>query len=227
MHASHEVQSFIQNEVTRPCKNWVHDVIYNKREVDAVKLRTEKFVLLPDTNAHRRQYKVQCKIPVNSSEDRLMLPKWAEANYKQERVTTCSVWRDTFFHAADTNHRAFNWLAIVSDTAIRSMRDLRGEHIKMLEELHDSCMDVIFKETGIESHKVMCYVNYPPSVYRLHVHFCAPFNFSSAFDAFRMHSLSSIINNLKINPEYYAISELRIPLHANSDMYQALTNCKL
>ena len=226
MHSSQSVQRFVEVEVNRPCKHWVHDVILNKRESESVKLRTDEFVLLPDINAHRRQFKVAYR-PQSWGDQRILLPRWAESTLRQDSWVDAFETNDGVCKYADCQHRIFSWLAIVSDHGIRTMRDLRGEHVGMLERLYDTCMKTILKETGVESHRVMCYVNYPPSVYRLHIHFCAPFSVFSAFDAFRMHSLSSIINNLKINSDYYALSDFRIPVHGNSELYQALVKASV
>jgi m7GpppX diphosphatase len=116
--------------------------------------------------------------------------------------------------------KSFNWLAIVTDPSLRSVRDLRGEHVPMLEQMYEQCIGVIHNEFGVSRQDVMAFANYPPSVYRLHIHFCAPFFLSSAYDAFRMHSLSGIINNLKINGDYYKLSTFYIPVHCGSDLHK-------
>jgi m7GpppX diphosphatase len=118
--------------------------------------------------------------------------------------------------------RRFNWLAIVADPEVRSIRDLRGAHLPMLERMYRQCVQAIQREYRVGWEDVMVFANYPPSVYKLHFHFCAPFFQPTAYDAFRMHSLSAIINNLQVNPEYYALSTFQIPVHTNSDLYRAV-----
>jgi hypothetical protein len=118
--------------------------------------------------------------------------------------------------------RRFNWLAIMADPKIRSIRDLRYEHVEMLEKMYEQCVSAIQKEFKVEFNDVMVFANYPPSVYRLHFHFCVPFFQPTAYDAFRMHSLSSIINNLKIHPMYYQVSTFQIPVHSGSDLCKAI-----
>lgn len=224
MHLSAPVQDFIRQEMGRPSKNWVQDVILNRRESDSVKLRRETFVLLPDINANRRQMRGAFKLQHAAGWHRVGLPRWAGCGESQHcfRELICS---DKLLRSNEPppGTRGFNWLALLTDSSIRSIRDLRGEHVGMLEDLYKQCTNVIKQETGAQDHDIMAYVNYPPSVYRLHVHFGAPFVVSSAFDAFRMHSLSSIINNLKLNPEYYAKSTFRVPVHATSELYRALS----
>ena len=59
---------------------------------------------------------------------------------------------------------AFHWLAVVNDTSLRTIRDLRGEHIPMLVRLYHTCCQKIREETGVSSDQVMAYIHYPPSV---------------------------------------------------------------
>lgn len=213
-------QAYIEQELNKPSKAWVVDVLESKRECESVKLRTADFVLLPDTNASRRQSRPypQCRhasrSPPDESEWPLRplqgLPRWASA--KMGARTPASPPRD----------KNFNWLAIVADPSLRSVRDLRGKHAAMIERLYEECLAVIKKEFGVDKKDVMAFANYPPSVYKLHFHFCAPFFTSSAYDAFRMHPVSAIINNLKVCPDYYKLSTFYIPVHASSDLYRAV-----
>jgi hypothetical protein len=228
VHNSKGVQGYIVQEVLRPSKHWVQDVVLSKRESETVKLRTDDFVLLPDINANKRQYKGGTRINnglmwANNG----LLPRWASSDKRYCYVgnvgnNSC---QDTDQPASPSLHiRHFSWLAIVTDPMIRSIRDLRGSHVSMLEDMHEKCMKVIQDEYGIDKDEVMVYANYPPSVYRLHFHFCAPFMHSGAFDAFRMHSMSSIINNLKINENYYSNSVLQIPVQTSSELHRVLSN---
>ena len=236
LHSSKPVQDYISQEITKPSKGWVHDVLLNKRETENVKLRTDSFVLLPDTNANKRQYRPYARgywgqhNPGN-------LPRWASSDFSKPcgqdmKWPGCSL--DPDAQAADVppskdslacaqHSKAFSWLAILTDPSIRTIRDLRGHHVKMLEDIYDTCVKVIEAEHGIGGDEVMVYANYPPSVYRLHLHFCAPFAYSSAFDAFRIHPLKTIINNLKVDGDYYSSSCLQIPVHASSELHRVLT----
>ena len=304
-HGSRESQAFIQQEIDRPSKVWVQEVVRSDRESEFVKLRTEDFVLLPDLNGHRRQARAFRARPLQLSGGwpARYEPGWkqqvagergqggwdrdwkqpqqaTERDWKQSPPGPCfSSWRDgewgrgqrrdgespppqhrSFYkhsagepqhnrarswppieggEAADeagaagskaaalappkpARHR-FNWLAIVADPSLRSVRDLRGEHVGMLERLYEQCVAAIQREyKGVGEEDIMVFANYPPSVYKLHFHFCAPFFQPTAYDAFRMHSLSAIINNLRIHPLYYQLSTLQIPVHSGSELYRAI-----
>ena len=86
-----------------------------------------------------------------------------------------------------------NWLCIPRDCSLRSLRDLRGEHVGLLEKMLRESLECIEAETGIPADEVMAYVHYPPSVYHLHVHFAYPYGQQTHSDQFWMHSLASVI----------------------------------
>jgi hypothetical protein len=111
---------------------------------------------------------------------------------------------------------------VASDVKLRTLRDLRGHHVPMLRELYVQACKKIQDETGIEQNQIMVYVHYPPSVYQLHVHFKHPVGQHILHDTFRIHSLTSIINNLEIDSEYYSKSLLQVPVYPNTDLYTAL-----
>ena len=209
MHTSTKMQAFIQKEVERPCKQWIHEVLCNKRETERVKLRTNDFVLLPDVECAQKRV---CR--------RLV-----------ERDTAWKVVEDSRYsiipfisslRSKKKTDGVFHWLAVVTDTSLRTIRDLRGSHVPMLKELQRLCLEKIREETGVDENQIMAYVHYPPSVYQLHIHFKHPVWPYSASDALRVHSMSSIINNLCIDSDYYVKSPLQLPVYLNTDLFSAL-----
>lgn len=273
LHVSGKIQSFIEQEINRPSKAWVNEVVGCKREIESVKLRTPEFVLLPDLNAHRRQQRVnkthECTryAPRIAGNNSRAFQRWPRQTYGEDLTARahwqgiCQAgqeqqarahwpaisqagqeqqsrghwpgisqagqgqqgrghWPAISQSAHEQQARCLNWLAIVADPDIRSIRDLRADHVPMLERLYDQCLVAIQKEYKVEAHDVMVFANYPPSVYKLHFHFCAPFFTSSAYDAFRMHPLNAIINNLKICPEYYSVSSFQVPVHVGSELFR-------
>jgi hypothetical protein len=174
------VQKYIDSQITHPKSVWVQEIINNKREQGYVKLKTEDFILLPDTkNIYKKCY------------------------FQQQKRNVC-----------------FNWMVIVTDPGLRNIRDIRDVHIPLLEKIKQLATETIKMEFPfIDSEDVMIYANYPPSIHTLHFHFCFPFFSASAFDAFRIHSIDSIINNVRMSPDYYATSTFTVPLHERSPLY--------
>jgi len=195
LHASQSVARFIEQEVVRPSKQWICHIIDGTQEKEEVIYRNHAFVLLPDTERVNRYWRV---------------PPSAAACY-----------------AGGTRPRApkrvLNWLAIAHDRELRTLRDLRGKHVPMLRQMLDACLQAVESETSIRRDQVMAYVHYPPSVYQLHVHFSYPYGQYCHRDAYRVHNLASIINNLEIDPEYYAKATLHMAIYRQSLHYAALT----
>ena len=117
-----------------------------------------------------------------------------------------------------------NWLAIVTVPNLRTIRDLRGEHIELLRTLRSQCIEAVKKEFPVERPDIMIFANYPPSVYTLHFHICCPFKFAVPFDAFRMHTLESLIHHIEMDPEYYAKYNIHIPVSHSSRLYHAMVD---
>lgn len=200
LHAKPSVASYIEQEVKRPSKQWITSIISGDQEREQVVVRTGEFVLLPDTERVNRYWRIQTNAQ-HASSSTSRAPKTLRTS---PRLT-------------------LNWLSIVHDRTIRTMRDLRGKHIPMLKAMLDTCMTAIEEHTGIPRDQVMAYVHYPPSVYQLHVHFSHPYGQYCHRNAYRVHSLGTIISNLEIDSEYYTKATLYLAMYKQSQHYQALT----
>ena len=129
-------------------------------------------------------------------------------------------------HSTHASKRApqaqLNWLVLFTSQELRTIRDLRGEHVELLQRVKDECMAAVQREYEFMPRDVMIFANYPPSGFSLHFHVCCPFKAAAPFDAFRMHTLESIIHNLKVDSEYYTRYSLHIPVSYCSRLYHAL-----
>jgi m7GpppX diphosphatase len=200
MYSRNTVASFIEQETRRPSKQWINSIIAGDQEREQVIIRTEEFVLLPDTERVNRYWRTP-RGPVG-----------AKPHHHHHRAP----------RPQQAPRMTLNWLSIVNDLSVRTLRDLRGKHVPMLRGMLASCMNAVETYTGIPRDQVMAYVHYPPSVYQLHVHFSYPYGQYCHRDAYRVHSLEGIINNLEIDPEYYAKSTLHLAMYRQSPHFQAL-----
>ena len=219
MHARSSVVRFIQQEVVRPSKQWICNIIEGTQEQDDIILRTEAFILLPDTERVNRYHSGSPRHQRAFSNTPWLVP----AAYKSFRDSNNNSNSSNAGMQFTQHKRMLNWLSILNDRRLHTLRDLRGHHVPMLRRMLKSCMSAIETHTGIPRDKVMAYVHYPPSVYQLHVHFSYPYGQYCHRDAYRVHSLESIINNLQIDPNYYAKSTFTLALYKQSLHYAALT----
>ena len=153
---------------------------------------------------------------IHRTGDYVLLPDTERAN-RYWRIT-----HNVRLHTPSPRRRVLNWLAIAHDKQLRTLRDLRGCHVPMLQEMLDSCTQIIENETGIRRDQVMAYVHYPPSVYQLHVHFSYPYTQYCHRNTFRVHNLLTVINNLQIDPDYYAKATLYMAVFRQSLHFSAL-----
>jgi hypothetical protein len=120
----------------------------------------------------------------------------------------CLLDTDSFMMLPDTEalntEEVINWLVIFKDPALKSIRSLRGEHIDVLKACRALCTRYIVENTRYGPDQVMAYFHYLPSVFQLHVHFCAPYGQYTTLDICKVHTLDNVISNIEIDPEYYA-----------------------
>ena len=224
-HFGTHIQAYVAKEAARPCKQWIHEVLSSKREADRVKLRTSTFVLLPDVDCMSKRAKKQPdKEPNNSNNN----PYSSYSNHYLLPPIPINnplfFWQGGERAARRLTHPtpSFHWLAVVADTSLRTLRDLRGVHVQMLQSLHSQACQKIFEESGTEPGQVLAYVHYPPSVYQLHIHFKHLAGPNVFHDTFRVHPLLSIINNLQIDSDFYKKSNLQLPVYVHTELYNAL-----
>jgi len=87
---------------------------------------------------------------------------------------------------------------------IRTIRDLRKEHIPLLIHIRDTTYKVIDdKFPTVGRSKIKAYIHYPPSTFHLHVHFAHVDNTYAKSSIEYSHSLDSVIRNLSIDSDYY------------------------
>jgi hypothetical protein len=203
-YRSDSMREYIEQEIARPCKQWIHDVISSKREVERVKLKTTEFILLPDVDCMNKKGLKPNPCPKKSY--------WPNPNASNFEFVCYKKKISHYFH----------WLAVVADPSLRTLRDLRGHHVPLLKTIYNLSCEKLFQEFGVERDQVVAYIHYPPSVYQLHIHFKYPVKTQPAHDAFRTHPLLSVINNLEVDSDYYAKSFIQIPVYPHTEFYSAL-----
>jgi len=93
-----------------------------------------------------------------------------------------------------------NWMVIFTDTALASMRSLRGHHIPLLREVKEKLLELMPQEFEAP----MIYFHYPPSVWQLHLHVAAPCDTLRTTNSMqKVCFLEDVLSNLHIDPDYY------------------------
>ena len=94
-------------------------------------------------------------------------------------------------------------LGIARTPDIASLRDLRGAHRRLLEDMRSEGLAAIESVYGVARDQVRVFVHYQPQFYHFHVHFTRLEN-ETGCAVERGHLVSDILQNLEGNGEYYA-----------------------
>lgn len=96
----------------------------------------------------------------------------------------------------------FHLLAFSKDKTIKSIRDLNADHIPLLKNMVKKSKEYIKKNYSFEEDEIEAHFHYLPTVLLLHIHFVLVNN-----KKFRKpiieHTVNSVIENLRIDPNYY------------------------
>uniref|UniRef100_A0A146M2G9 m7GpppX diphosphatase n=1 Tax=Lygus hesperus TaxID=30085 RepID=A0A146M2G9_LYGHE len=107
-----------------------------------------------------------------------------------------------------------HYLCIIRRNDLRSLRDLRADHLPLLHALQ-SLVQFLTLRHRIFPECLVAFFHYPPSFYHLHLHI-----HSASLIAFqnpaRVHLLSSVITNLTLFPLYYQTTSLPTLVHAST-----------
>ena len=99
-------------------------------------------------------------------------------------------------------------LTFPMEKILHSIRDLDGSHIELLEYMKLKTLEIIKNTYGFESDIIKMYLHYMPSTYHLHIHFVLISNIDVNSSCEYSHELNTVIENLKINFDYYKLVTL-------------------
>jgi m7GpppX diphosphatase len=112
-------------------------------------------------------------------------------------------------------------LGIVKQSGLRTLRDLRGEHVPMLKAMMQEGTKAIQTIYGIESNQIRVFVHYQPQFYHFHVHFTRLEN-EVGCSVERGHLVSDIVQNLGMDSDYYKKRTISFRLRTTDTLYKQL-----
>ncbi|KAF9423747.1 hypothetical protein BGZ94_008187 [Podila epigama] len=116
-------------------------------------------------------------------------------------------------------------LAISQRADIRSLRDLRPQHLPLLHTMREKILALVPKQfPGVATDEVRMFVHYHPSYYHFHVHVTHVSAQVPGSTVGQSHLLDTIIDNIEnFDPKYYAKASLRFALGVNHPVYSLVT----
>jgi len=103
---------------------------------------------------------------------------------------------------------------------IKSLRDLNETHLNLLENINVKGRTEIEKFYKLQKNKLKVYVHYLPTYFHFHVHFVHIENESSNSQIEKAHGLNQIIQNIKINKQYYSQCDLEYAVDSDHVIYK-------
>lgn len=86
---------------------------------------------------------------------------------------------------------------------ISSIRDIKPEHIPMLDEMKDLTLEICEEMFNLNRSEIKIYFHYPPSTYHLHVHYTWAGLNDSTTNFERAHDYDMVVKNIQLDPNYY------------------------
>ncbi|KAF8970508.1 hypothetical protein BGZ46_010482 [Entomortierella lignicola] len=116
-------------------------------------------------------------------------------------------------------------LAISQRSDVRSLRDLKKEHLPMLKNIRDKVSKLVPRQfPGVAHDEIRMFVHYHPSYYHFHVHVTHATAQVNGSTVGQSHLLDTIIDNIEnFDPDYYSKASLRFALGTNHPVYELIS----
>lgn len=115
-------------------------------------------------------------------------------------------------------------LAIIRSRNTKSLRDISGSHIALLENIQKKGIKAIKEKYGLDSSQLRIYVHYQPSFYHFHVHFTYLKHEAPGIFTERSHMLTTVISNVKLLTNYYQEATLPFVVREQEKLFKTLEN---
>jgi len=205
-------------------------------------------VIFPVTENEIRKYSPQEKVMVNETPElyeKVVLPyiqqhpsqslNWLNNIIDEKSETESFLYvdrhsTDGFIILPDSKWDRLNLstmylLAIVKRRDIRSLRDLRTEHVPLLRKILHAVHQLVPEKYGIPTTKIKKFIHYQPTYYHFHVHITHIDCDGFGTNAGKAHLLEDVIDNIDVmDPLFYQKKTICFDIGVNHLLYQAVVN---
>ena len=126
------------------------------------------------------------------------------------------------------NIKALYLQMIACDRRLRSLRDLRAEHLPLLRDMRDRGLQAISAKYKTPRASLLAYFHYPPSYYQLHVHVVLLGGTGGGLlgtgpgVGARIHFLDDVVCRLELCPAFFERATFTLVLRDNDRLVQVL-----
>jgi len=108
--------------------------------------------------------------------------------------------------------------AIIRRRDIKSIRDLTGAELPLLENIREKCREIVLAKYGVPPTKLKMFLHYQPTYYHLHVHI-VHLKYDAPGMGLTNHSLDDVIETLKQIPDFYSKASFSFVRKVNDTLY--------
>lgn len=210
------LQEYIQSECKCEQKQWVYQLICDADErarqpAEPILINDQKWILChnfhtntkPDESKSEKNTADQGASEVKTSPCGVKLPKTCKT---QRAPKPSQSPPDASKSILSTNKATLEtppekrYLVIFKNLELRTMRDLRSEHVEMLQDMQQKLTKFLCQQHGTLAKSYRIFFHYFPSVFQLHAHVSAR---RITFNSYRRHYLFGVLRNLQKNDRYY------------------------
>uniref|UniRef100_A0A0N4U6H8 m7GpppX diphosphatase n=1 Tax=Dracunculus medinensis TaxID=318479 RepID=A0A0N4U6H8_DRAME len=117
--------------------------------------------------------------------------------------------------------------AIVYRRTIKSVRDLKEEHLPLLKNIREQGLKTVEEKYNVHRQQIRMYLHYQPSYYHLHVHFVHISYDAAANNVGKAILLDDVINNISLMADYYQKTSLTFEIKENHPLAKHYRKLKL
>jgi len=116
------------------------------------------------------------------------------------------------------------FLAMPVRQDLRTIRDLRGEHLPLLKNIRDKSLEMINEVYGVPRERLRVFIHYLPQFYYFHVHITA---LSIDYGIFigKAKLFDEVIGNLELDGDFYRKATLGYTLPTNHKLLKQRSSC--
>ncbi|CAF3484988.1 unnamed protein product [Adineta steineri] len=202
------------------CNNVKSTFIYPATPLHVEKYSKKDFALVTET--HRRYETIVLPYIEKQQFNLQWVYNVLDGKSERERVLLDT---DDFLLALNpswdgTVNDSLHALAIVKPRNIRSIRDLKSEHLPLLQSVLEKSMNFFSSKYGLSSKNIRAFFHYPPSYYHLHIHFTALANRICGVEVERARLLQDVIDHIQLQDDYYQTKTLYYKLATTNPLYK-------
>ncbi|KRZ51959.1 m7GpppX diphosphatase, partial [Trichinella nativa] len=112
--------------------------------------------------------------------------------------------------------------AICRRQNLKSLRDLRAEHLPMLQNIFTKSTVTIEERYGVPVNRLCIFFHYQPTYYHLHIHFTHLREATAGTSVGRAHLYADVVDNLRSDSDYYAKRTMHFSLRNNDPLLHEL-----